>query len=56
MQQEPGMAPEIAAAKVRARDAKAVVVVDPFSSGALLAKRWRLVSCELSLPFVYDMS
>ncbi|CAN0142498.1 unnamed protein product, partial [Ectocarpus sp. 4 AP-2014] len=37
--QEPGMAPEIAAAKVRARDAKAVVIVDPFSSGALLAKR-----------------
>lgn len=48
VQQEPGMAPEVAAAAVRARDAKAVVVVDPFSSGALLAQRWCLVSYELS--------
>lgn len=35
--QEPGLVP---AAEMRARDAKAVVVVDPFSSGALLAKRY----------------
>lgn len=37
--QEPGMDAGAAALEVRAPDAKAVVVVDPFSSGALLAKR-----------------
>lgn len=38
--QEPGVDMGAAAVEVRAPDAKAVVVVDPFSSGALLAKRW----------------
>ena len=33
------MVPGAGAAELRAIDAKAVVVVDPFSSGALLAKR-----------------